>query len=601
MSRRAASTAGCDRAPAPARGARRPAASTRAPRRAASAAACSRCDPRRGSRASRPSAHRRRRRRSCKRGWPSARTMHRVADDVGVERDVAADEIVEADVALGSGTRKRIAGALAGGDARLASPASRRRQRAGVRARADPRPAPPAAPPRAVAANRSSDTRGPRASSSSRVRRVDMRGARTAGTARAARRRRGPRPSRGRASAGRRMIAGLGLARRALDVGVLDAQDERAAALPRASSQLKSAVRALPTWRCPVGLGAKRTRINSDLTAQLSVSQRRARTACAAMASPRPTRVDAFVGLALDADAVRRRRRAPPASVARMASMCGAASAARAIDASRPRCRPRIRGSARQRHRLDAAARGSSASFQPGSVSGKCRPMSPSAAAPSTASVTAWQTTSASECPSAPAVGRNRDAAEDQRTPGHEPVQVVADASAAGSRRPAPARAARAAVEIVGGRDLHVRRLTLHDVHRVPGALGQSGLVGRSTWPRSPAASAAASTSRRNACGVCARKIVSARSRWTRPSVRPSTVAPDALDRVGDGERGDRRAVSAAAAIVRLRGRRWRTAARHRGPASLCSPDRRPRTRWPPSPGGAGRRPPPAPAVATDA
>src|SRR5215217_8180981 len=29
---------------------------------------------------------------------------------------------------------------------------------------------------------------------------------------------------------------------------------------PRASNQLNKAVRALPTWRCPVGLGAKRTR-----------------------------------------------------------------------------------------------------------------------------------------------------------------------------------------------------------------------------------------------------------------------------------------------------------------------------------------------------
>src|SRR5213592_2255457 len=31
--------------------------------------------------------------------------------------------------------------------------------------------------------------------------------------------------------------------------------------LPRASSQLNSAVRALPTWSWPVGLGAKRTRM----------------------------------------------------------------------------------------------------------------------------------------------------------------------------------------------------------------------------------------------------------------------------------------------------------------------------------------------------
>ena len=33
---------------------------------------------------------------------------------------------------------------------------------------------------------------------------------------------------------------------------------------PRASSQLKSAVRALPTCSCPVGLGAKRTRITGS-------------------------------------------------------------------------------------------------------------------------------------------------------------------------------------------------------------------------------------------------------------------------------------------------------------------------------------------------
>ena len=31
---------------------------------------------------------------------------------------------------------------------------------------------------------------------------------------------------------------------------------------PRASSQLKSAVRALPTWSWPVGLGANRTLIS---------------------------------------------------------------------------------------------------------------------------------------------------------------------------------------------------------------------------------------------------------------------------------------------------------------------------------------------------
>ena len=47
----------------------------------------------------------------------------------------------------------------------------------------------------------------------------------------------------------------------ALDVGILDAQHHDSALGWRANSQLNSAVRALPTWRWPVGDGAKRTRI----------------------------------------------------------------------------------------------------------------------------------------------------------------------------------------------------------------------------------------------------------------------------------------------------------------------------------------------------
>src|SRR5690606_6422339 len=43
-----------------------------------------------------------------------------------------------------------------------------------------------------------------------------------------------------------------------------------------------------------------------------------------------------------------------------------------------------------------------SASFHFGSLGGKCVPMSPSAAAPRIASVTAWATASASECPASP-------------------------------------------------------------------------------------------------------------------------------------------------------------------------------------------------------
>jgi hypothetical protein len=64
---------------------------------------------------------------------------------------------------------------------------------------------------------------------------------------------------------------------------------------PRASSQLKSAVRALPTWSLPVGLGANRT---------LMATQARRRSAIA-WACDRLAATDgihAFVCLSLDAD-----------------------------------------------------------------------------------------------------------------------------------------------------------------------------------------------------------------------------------------------------------------------------------------------------------
>ena len=99
---------------------------------------------------------------------------------------------------------------------------------------------------------------------------------------------------------------------------------------PCASSQLNSAVRALPTCRCPVGDGAKRTRITwgsrgsrgsrvqgSRFTVHGSQGSQFRRvssaTAWAAIASPRPTASTPFVGLPLHADAIRRGspRRAP--------------------------------------------------------------------------------------------------------------------------------------------------------------------------------------------------------------------------------------------------------------------------------------------------
>ena len=125
------------------------------------------------------------------------------------------------------------------------------------------------------------------------------------------------------------------LARRALDVGVLDAQDERRRRMPRASSQLNSAVRALPTCSWPVGLGAKRTRMHlelwtrirlEDFGIQVSVDCASSAIACAAIASPRPTASTPSLVLPLtltrvDVDAERRgERRAHRVDMSRGAS-----------------------------------------------------------------------------------------------------------------------------------------------------------------------------------------------------------------------------------------------------------------------------------------
>ena len=141
--------------------------------------------------------------------------------------------------------------------------------------------------------------------------------------------------------------------------------------LPRASSQLKSAVRALPTCSCPVGLGANRTRM------ALGLARRSSATACAAIASPRPTASTPSLVL--------------PLTLTRSAAMPSAAASPRAnlVD-ERRNLRPledhgdvdvadletarraRAARASRSRSMLDA-------SFHRGSVSGKCRPMSPSA------------------------------------------------------------------------------------------------------------------------------------------------------------------------------------------------------------------------------
>ena len=90
----------------------------------------------------------------------------------------------------------------------------------------------------------------------------------------------------------------------------------------------------------------------------------------------------------------------------------------RAVDvADRPARRRPPRGDA------GAAARSSRPRSSAGSVSGKCWPMSPSPAAPSRASATAWATTSASLWPTSPGSPVERAPAEHQR-----PGRVVAEA-----------------------------------------------------------------------------------------------------------------------------------------------------------------------------
>ena len=107
--------------------------------------------------------------------------------------------------------------------------------------------------------------------------------------------------------------------------------------------------------------------------------------------------------------------------------------------------------------------------------------MSPSDAAPRIASVAAWQTTSASEWPSAPTVATESvDAAEHERPALDQPVQVVADARPAsagrvGSRSHAPRAPSRSSAVVI----FTFAAIALDDVHGVAGALGQRRLVGR--------------------------------------------------------------------------------------------------------------------------
>ena len=203
------------------------------------------------------------------------------------------------------------------------------------------------------------------------------------------------------------------------------------------------------------------------------------------------------------------------------------------------------------------------------------------------ASVAAWHTTSASEWPSAPRADGDGHAADAQRPALHEPVQVVAGADAGRTRlrrSPRGPRPDRSSVVIFTFPGSPSTTCT--------GWPARSASVASSvaSTPDRPSATASASTSRRNACGVCARKIVSRGIVST--MTRAVRMALDPLDRVVRCERGDRRAVrGGAASIVRSiisaltngRAASWMS-------DDLGSTDRRSQTRSPPNPDASRRR-----------
>ena len=135
---------------------------------------------------------------------------------------------------------------------------------------------------------------------------------------------------------------------------------------------------------------------------------------------------------------------------------------------------------------------------------------------------------------------------ESSRRPGSAAARQPGDAgrsrcrsAASPHRRPAAAEQTLGRREIVRGRDLQVARIAVDQVDGMSGPLGERRFVG-GIVDAAASASASRSTSMRNACGVCARKISSRGSVSTMHRVRVAS-----LDRIGWRKRRDRRAVLA--------------------------------------------------------
>ena len=173
--------------------------------------------------------------------------------------------------------------------------------------------------------------------------------------------------------------------------------------------------------------------------------------------------------------------------------------------------------------------------------------MSPSAQAPSSASMMAWVRTSASEWPSRPSSCVELDPAEHEPPAGDEAMAVVADPGA------------HLGTVAVGDLSVHVRTSANRSsatrrssgvvIFRLPGSeprmrtrRRRARSARRRRWRgpaprRRPRPARSSSAARRNTCGVCTAHSVD------RSSVR-ATVAPssaDLLDGVGHRRRGDHR------------------------------------------------------------
>ena len=144
-------------------------------------------------------------------------------------------------------------------------------------------------------------------------------------------------------------------------------------------------------------------------------------TACAAIDFTRRQR-QRFVVFAL------RRPRSPRCRARHRSTPLGANGTARASAARALRRRPRDDGEAAAFHEVHDTAQQFNARrvFHCASVSGKCWPMSPALAAPSSASVTAWHTTSHPSGPTRLPLGTSTPPRITSVR--HQPVQIVADA-----------------------------------------------------------------------------------------------------------------------------------------------------------------------------